>query len=214
MLSSNTQSPARRARIVKRPQGGQIFIRPGSTQAHPQTTGRDSRVDSAVSDLLNQLSQVNLGDGTEVQIASVDYDNIVNELSSRLANTNFQVVAADGEGYASGKSPPPPSRRRTKRGGADDDLLKGLARSEARRYREARVSDGQRNHANVIRLDPMAIPEYFWDTLEIKDRLEIQAMGGSASTCVERMKAMLLQAQRFAGGGQEGAWLVETDVEM
>lgn len=155
MLSSNTQLPAKRARIVKRPQGGQVFIRPSSTQAPPQTTGRNSRVDSAVSDLLNQLSQVSLGDGTEVQIASVDYDNIVNELSSRLAKTNFQVAAADDEeGYPSDMpSPPPPPRQRTKRGGADDDLLfplRGLARSETRNYRQARGYDGQRNHASVI----------------------------------------------------------------
>ncbi|KAK5079971.1 hypothetical protein LTR70_009006 [Exophiala xenobiotica] len=205
MSSAHTQLPARRARIVRRCQG-QVFIRPASTQA-PQASSR-SRVDSAINELMNQLSQVNLDAGAEVDIASVDYDNIVNELSSRLANTNFQVVAEDDEGYASGKSSSPRTKQHT-------DDSRGLASSEVRNYREGRayLAYDQKHQANVIRLNPMAIPEYFWDTLEIKDRQKIQAMGGSSSTPVEQMKAMLVRAQNIVSNGQDDDWLVRTELE-
>lgn len=157
---------------------------------------------------MNQLSQVNLDAGAEVDIASVDYDNIVNELSSRLANTNFQVVAEDDEGYASGKSSSPRTKQRT-------DDFRGLTSPEVRDYREghAYLAYDHKHQANVIRLNPMAIPEYFWDTLEIKDRQKIQAMGGSSSSPVEQMKAMLVRAQTIVSNGQDDDWLVKTELE-
>jgi len=205
-MSANQQLPARPAKIIRR-RPGQVFARPRPPPAS-ETLARD-KVNSAVDELVSQLSRTNIGDGTEVQILSTDYDSIVDELSSRLASTNFQVVAEDDEGYASGKTSPPWSKRR-----ADD--LGGLTAAQRRDYRDAcaNIAYGQQHKGNVIALDPMALPQYFWDTLEIKDRLKIQAMGGSSNSSVQQMKVMLLRAQQIISNGQGDDWLVKDDLEM
>lgn len=149
-MSTNTQLPAKRAKII-RGCPGQVFARPRPAPTS-ETLARDS-INSAVDELVMHLSRTNIDDGTEVQIASTDYDSIVDELSSRLAATNFQVVAEDDEGYASSKPSPSQPKRRI-------DDLRGLTAVQRREYREARanVAYGQQHKENVFALDPMALP--------------------------------------------------------